>query len=79
MIKKDALLDGLVQLRALEDALSPYLNQHVPASLAFSRLKSTEKVALVAYLKRQSIVQKKHAQILGDLKREVEESTNDVF
>jgi predicted transcriptional regulator len=55
------------------------LDKHLSASLDFSQLSKDDRDASLDFLKSRVNLQKKHIQLIEDIKKEIEESDQDVY
>jgi hypothetical protein len=79
MIRKNNLSNKLNQLLELEGRLIPLLNKHLSASLGFSQLNKDEHDLSLDFLKRRVNLQKKHVQLIESIKKEIENSEQNVY
>ncbi|MCF7871186.1 MAG: hypothetical protein K9L95_04270 [Candidatus Omnitrophica bacterium] len=79
MIRKNNLLNKLDRLLELERRLIPLLDKHLSTSLDFSRLSKGDRDLSLDFLKSRVNLQKKHIQLIESIKKEIEESKQNVY
>ena len=79
MIKKEKLLNQLDLLIDLKKNLTPLLDKHISSSLTLSQLKKIDREAILEKLSYFAKVQTKHIDLLNDMKKNIAESTFDVY
>ncbi|MCF7874921.1 MAG: hypothetical protein K9L87_05460 [Candidatus Omnitrophica bacterium] len=79
MIRKNNLSNKLNKLLELERSFISLLDKHLSASLDFSQLSKDDRDASLDFLKSRVNLQKKHIQLIEDIKKEIEESDQDVY
>lgn len=79
MIRKNNLLNKLNQLLELERRLVPLLDKHLSTSLGFSQLSKDEHDLSLDFLKNRVNLQKKHIQLIEGIKKEIEDSGQNVY
>jgi hypothetical protein len=79
MIRKDKLLNKVNQLLELEGRLIPLLDKHLSTSLGFSQLSKDEQDLSLDFLKGRVNLQKKHIQLIKSIKKEIEDSEQNVY
>lgn len=79
MLKKEEILKQIEVLKELEQRLIPLLNKEISSSLSFSGLNDLRRQEIIGNFQRIVLTQKKHLEVLEDIKNQIIKDKKDVY